>query len=115
MVVMGTSRTPGQALRLQSRLQLRLSPQSPFPVAEAVSDEHILRTGFFITMKERDTTVDAYLSNVLVGGSDTFDSVRTGSFAGIKFTTGFDRIVIDRWTSSELFACWMISGLKRGP
>ncbi|HEX8609971.1 MAG TPA: PEP-CTERM sorting domain-containing protein [Telluria sp.] len=47
------------------------------------------------TNPEDDTFVDAYLGNTLVGSSffDTLGDGETGSFIGIEFLSGFDRVV----------------------
>ena len=57
----------------------------------------VTRVGFDITTNASDdTTISAYLGNLLVGSEffDTFGAGSNGSFAGIEFLSGFDRIVI---------------------
>jgi hypothetical protein len=67
---------------------------------EVMFDEPVLRTGFFITTTDGDTTIieafQLYRGNTLVG-SETFATGGEGgdgSFVGIESASGFDRIVI---------------------
>ena len=69
-----------------------------YPSGEASFANLVTRAGFFITTQPgHTTTVYAYDGATLVG----FESFSTGgggvggSFAGIEFSSGFDRIVID--------------------
>lgn len=69
-----------------------------FPDGEATFSGLITRVGFYITTNdEDDTTVYAYNGATLVGSEtfSTFGGGAGGSFAGIEFLSGFDRIVID--------------------
>lgn len=68
-----------------------------FGAKEIVFGSAMVRVGFDITTNPSDdTTVSAFLGNVLVGSEffDTFGAGNDGSFAGIEFLGGFDRIVI---------------------
>ncbi|RVT88373.1 PEP-CTERM sorting domain-containing protein [Inhella crocodyli] len=69
-----------------------------FPNGEALFSNLMVRAGFFITANDADdTTVYAYKGATLVG-FETFNTSGNGvggSFVGVEFTSGFDRIVID--------------------
>ena len=69
-----------------------------FPDGELLFSSLMTRVGMDITTNpDDDTTIYAYLGLTLVGSEtfDTFGSGVNGSFAGIEFLSGFDRIVID--------------------
>jgi len=71
-----------------------------FPAGEIIWDSPITRVGFFISTNEPDdTTLTAsFVASGAVVGSHTFDTGGggiAGSFVGIEFLAGFDRIVID--------------------
>lgn len=69
----------------------------PYGAKEIVFGSAMVRVGFDITTNPTDdTTISAFLGNVLVGSEffDTFGSGTDGSFTGIEFLSGFDRIVI---------------------
>ena len=69
-----------------------------FPSGEAFFTNLATRAGFFITTHPgHTTTVYAYNGATLVGSElfSTSGSGRSGSFVGIEFSSGFDRIVID--------------------
>ena len=69
----------------------------PYFSKEITFASMMARVGFDITTNPADdTTVSAYLGAVLVGSElfDTFGAGNGGSFAGIEFLGGFDRIVI---------------------
>jgi hypothetical protein len=63
------------------------------PVGEVLFDDPVLRAGFYILAAPQDSpaTVTAYLAGVEVG-FDYFVTDLDGSFAGIEFASGFDRI-----------------------
>ena len=70
------------------------APYSPGTISFAAP---VTRAGFYITTNPADdTTVSAFLGAVLVGSHlfDTAGAGTGGSFAGIEFLSGFDRIVI---------------------
>lgn len=74
------------------------STEPGFPNGEATFSSLITRVGFYITTNGDDnTTVYVYNGATLVGSEtfDTFGAGSGGSFAGIEFLSGFDRIVID--------------------
>ena len=69
----------------------------PYLSKEITFASMMTRVGFDITTNpDDDTTVSAYLGALLVGSEffDTFGAGVDGSFAGIEFLGGFDRIVI---------------------
>jgi hypothetical protein len=75
-------------------------PPDTFLPGEVLFDEPVIRVGFFITANNFSTTIiqvyHFYLENTLVR-TETFDTGgdgRGGSFAGIEFPSGFDRIII---------------------
>lgn len=68
---------------------------SGFPAGEFLFSSAMTRFGVdIITNSGDNTTISAYLGNVLVG-SEFFVTTTNGQFAGVQFLTGFDRIVID--------------------
>lgn len=75
-----------------------------FPAGEIFFANTISRAGFFITTNaDDDTTITAFLGTSMVG-YHTFDTGGAGyggSFAGIEFLSGFDRIVIDPANSTN--------------
>ena len=69
-----------------------------YPDGVATFSTLVTRVGFYITTNDGDdTTVYAYNGVTLVGSEffNTFGGGAGGSFAGIEFLSGFDRIVID--------------------
>lgn len=69
----------------------------PYGPKEINFGSTMVRVGFDITTNDSDdTTITAYLGASLVGSElfDTFGAGGGGSFAGIEFLGGFDRIVI---------------------
>jgi hypothetical protein len=69
-----------------------------FPSASADFSSLMTRVGFYITTNPDDNvTVSAFRGGSLVGSEsfDTGGAGNGGSFAGIEFLSGFDRIVID--------------------
>lgn len=69
----------------------------PYGPATISFGSTMTRVGFDITTNASDdTTVTAWLGNTLVGSEffDTFGGGSDGSFAGVEFTGGFDRIEI---------------------
>jgi hypothetical protein len=71
--------------------------EAGYPNGEAIFSSPINKVGFYIrTWESDDTEVFAYFGSTLVG-SEFFDTTRSGmggSFAGLSFTSEFDRIVI---------------------
>ncbi len=70
---------------------------APYGPKEINFASTMVRVGFDITTNSSDdTTITAYLGASLVGSElfDTFGGGTDGSFAGIEFLGGFDRIVI---------------------
>ena len=85
-----TSSAPG------SRVALKFV-QGANPNGELLFTSAITRFGFDAsTNPEDDTTLVAYLGSVLVGNAffDTFGAGNGGSFVGIEFASGFDRVVV---------------------
>jgi hypothetical protein len=74
-------------------------PGPTFPSnGEALFASPVIRVGFDITTNDTDdVTVSAFLGATFVGSHvfDTGGSGTSGSFAGVEFLGGFDRIVID--------------------
>lgn len=57
-------------------------------------DQVMTQTGMDLrTYADNDTTLSAFLGSDLVG-SHTFDTSSAGSFIGVKFLTGFDKLTI---------------------
>ena len=74
------------------------SDEPGFPDGELIFSSLMSRVGMDITTNdEDDTTIYAYLGLTLVGSEffNTSGGGAGGSFAGIEFLSGFDRIVID--------------------
>eukprot|EP01034_Spumella_vulgaris_P038402 gene38402-47413_t len=80
-----------------SWVALKFFENNPFLNGEVLFSSAVTRFGFDATTNpEDDTTLLAYLGNTLVG-SHFFDTVgdgENGSFLGIEFAGGFDRVVI---------------------
>jgi hypothetical protein len=71
--------------------------EAGFPNGEAIFSSLINKVGFYITTNNGDNTlVSAYSGSSLVGSEffTTGGGGNDGSFAGLSFTSGFDRIVI---------------------
>lgn len=88
---------PAAASETLSNFFGQCGPNQPFGPGELSFTTTVVRVGFDITTNPLDdTTVTAYLGNTLVGSEtfDTFGQGNGGSFAGIEFLSGFDRIVI---------------------
>jgi hypothetical protein len=71
-----------------------------YPDGEAIFSSMTTRVGFFITTNsDDDTMIYAYSGATLVGSEffNTFGAGGGGSFAGIEFLSGFNRIVIDTY------------------
>lgn len=71
--------------------------EAGFPNGEAIFSGLINKAGFYITTNGGDNTVvSAYSGSTLVGSEffTTGGAGGGGSFAGLSFTSGFDRIVI---------------------
>ena len=61
---------------------------------EILFDSIMVQAGMDIrTHTDNDTTLSAYLGSELIG-SHTFDTSSAGSFIGVQFLTGFDKIVV---------------------
>jgi hypothetical protein len=72
--------------------------------ADANFSSNITRAGFYVsTNPEDDLTVRAYNGATLVGSEffNTGGGGHGGSFAGIEFASGFNRIVFDTTTTSN--------------
>jgi len=82
-----------------SSTAVNFGPESgyPYPDGEAGFVNPITKVGFFITTNNGDDTeIFAYMGDTLVGSEffDTYGSGYGGSFAGVYFASGFNRIVI---------------------
>lgn len=80
-----------------SKVALKFDGNNPALNGEVLFNSVITRLGFDATTNpEDDTTVFAYLGNTLVGSAffDTVGDGAGGSFIGIEFLSGFDRVVI---------------------
>lgn len=89
-----------------------------FPPGVIVWDSPIIRAGFYITTSVGDnTTVSArFFSGDVVVGSEFFTTGgggSGGSFAGIEFLTGFDKIIID--PANIAVGAFAIDGLRWDP
>src|SRR5262245_30239832 len=70
---------------------------SPYGPKQITFGSVVVRAGFDITTNpDDDTTITAFLGAAVVGSHvfDTFGAGFDGSFAGIEFLSGFDRIEI---------------------
>lgn len=75
----------------------------------------VTRVGFFIsTNPVYDTLVTAYRGATLVGSElfDTFGGGNTGSFAGIEFDEGFDRIVLHAFADGYGSGAYVLDELR---
>lgn len=75
----------------------------------------VTRVGFFIsTIPVYDTLVSAYRGTTLVGSElfDTFGGGNTGSFAGIAFDEGFDRIVLHAFADGYGDGAYVLDELR---
>lgn len=73
-------------------------PAAGCPDAEAQFSSLITRVGFYVSTNPfDDLTLFAYRGTTLVGSEffSTTGAGRGGSFAGVEFASGFDRIVFD--------------------
>ncbi|KQW91745.1 hypothetical protein ASC94_18480 [Massilia sp. Root418] len=85
-----------------SWVALKFFENAPSINGEVLFSSAVTRFGFDAsTNPEDDTTLLAYLGNTLVGSAffDTFGDGEDGSFIGIEFFTGFDRVVVQVGTA----------------
>jgi hypothetical protein len=86
---------------------------SGYPNGEAIFSSLITRVGMDITTNDGDdTTLFAYNGTTLVGSHsfNTFGAGLNGSFIGIEFLSGFDKLVID--TSETINGAFAIDNLR---
>lgn len=77
------------------------STTTGYPSVTAQFSSTMTRTGFsIITNDPDDLRVYAYLGSTLVG-SEFFNTNINGSFVGVEFLTGFDRLVLDATNASN--------------
>jgi hypothetical protein len=91
LAVYATSPAPASAVAL------KFFENAPATNGEVTFSSAVTRFGFDATTNpEDDTTLLAYLGNTLVGSHffDTIGDGENGSFLGIEFAGGFDRVVI---------------------
>lgn len=85
-----------------SNVALKFFASAPQTDGELLFSSAITRLGFDAsTNPEDDTTLFAYLGNTLVGTAlfDTFGDGLDGSFLGIEFASGFDRVIVRTGTA----------------